>query len=249
MLRSLVGSEMCIRDRPGIDGQAQSPLGGAGPAPAQAAMAPETQAPVAGSLFNDTVVDSPLQTAQAVQATPTMTAFPTSSAPMGQPVPAAQTEEGPLAGRRGCVTEVNFAGDGYAGPGQMQSPLVSNAMMSPATPQGADAPNVVTTLTMRPGKHAEGNMGCQKLMNKPSNKLNVYSGSPVDFKKWAETFVNHMARVHIHWRYVLNTSAGLTRTSLSIDLCRKPLGQTLSPPRTLQSNWNRLFLIISPRVW
>ena len=62
----------------------------------------------------------------------------------------------------------------------------------------------VTHLQMRPGRHEEGSMGCQKLMSKPSNKLKVYSGSPIDFDNWAKMFVNHMARVHIHWRYTLN---------------------------------------------
>ena len=51
-------------------------------------------------------------------------------------------------------------------------------------------------------------MGCVKLMNKPSNKLKPYSGSPVDFDAWAKTFVNHAladlfkGNLHGHFNHI-----------------------------------------------
>ena len=46
-------------------------------------------------------------------------------------------------------------------------------------------------------------MGCQKLMNKPSERLKMFSGQSVDFDTWAKNFIHHMSKVQLHWRYLL----------------------------------------------
>ena len=82
----------------------------------------------------------------------------------------------------------------------MQNVLKTDRHGSPLQAPVVKPPGLadVTQLQMRPGRHEEGSMGCQKLMSRPSNKLKVYSGSPIDFDNWAKMFVNHMARIYIH---------------------------------------------------
>ena len=58
-------------------------------------------------------------------------------------------------------------------------------------------------MNVRMGRNDEGSMGCQKLMNKGNDKLKIFSGSPLDFDTWAKSFIHHMSKVQIHWRYLL----------------------------------------------
>ena len=58
-------------------------------------------------------------------------------------------------------------------------------------------------MNVRMGRSDEGAMGCQKLMNKGSDKLKMFSGSPLDFDNWAKSFIHHMSKVQVHWRYLL----------------------------------------------
>ena len=48
-----------------------------------------------------------------------------------------------------------------------------------------------------------GAMGNQKAMNESKPTLKVFSGQAIDFKYWAERFMDHMADVHIQWRHTL----------------------------------------------
>ena len=62
-------------------------------------------------------------------------------------------------------------------------------------------------------------------MNKANEKLKVFSGSALDFDTWAKSFIHHMSKVQIHWRYLLgwlSTHDG----DLTLDFLMK---QTIGP--------------------
>ena len=70
-------------------------------------------------------------------------------------------------------------------------------------------------------------------MKKTSNKLKVYYGSQIDFDNWAKQFVNHMARVHIHWRYALNWMSNCDEDLSFAALCRQHVGPLQEPAEDL----------------
>ena len=58
-------------------------------------------------------------------------------------------------------------------------------------------------------------MGDQEAMARRSESLRIFSGSSVDFMNWAKHMVDHMAKVHPHWRHVLEWMS-VTKQDMSL---------------------------------
>ena len=66
-----------------------------------------------------------------------------------------------------------------------------------------------------------GKMGNSQEINKKSESLRKYTGNPADFIDWSSHFIDHMAKVHISWRYTLEwvfkTKENLSMSRLRTD--------------------------------
>ena len=84
-----------------------------------------------------------------------------------------------------------------------------------------------------PSRDERGMMGNLEAMSRKSESLRRFSGNSADFTNWSEHFMDHMSRVHVSWRgvlqYISTCSEDLSLSRLHQDL----LGPNQEPANEL----------------
>ena len=104
----------------------------------------------------------------------------------------------------------------YATPTPHEPLATPSPLIGQARPGMRSAP-----LQPLPIPHGAQHMGDQRGMGQKEENLKTFSGNPVEYKYWAERFMDHMSKVHIHWRHTLRwlstTDEDLSYARLSLE--------------------------------
>ena len=82
-------------------------------------------------------------------------------------------------------------------------------------------------------------MGDQDAMQRKSESARKCSGKPEDFVNWARHMVDHMAKVHPHWRYVLEWMAHTDENTSMTRLAHEQLGPLNENARELAEKFEQ----------